>query len=210
MNRTERGIAAYLGEKRLKYIQSVKIGIAGAGGLGSNCAMHLVRSGFKCFVLVDFDKVEESNLNRQCYTLQQLDKYKVNALSENLLAVNPDLDLDVRVTRITPDNIQAMFEDCDTVVEAFDDARLKRTVVETFLPTEKLIVAASGIGGAGNADAIITRKVRDNFYMVGDMETECSKDHPPFSPKVAIAAAKQADVVLNYYITKFEIEGGLK
>ncbi|MGL1863891.1 MAG: sulfur carrier protein ThiS adenylyltransferase ThiF [Pseudodesulfovibrio sp.] len=208
MNRTERGIAVYIGEERLRYLQSITVGIAGAGGLGSNCAMHLVRSGFKHFVLTDFDRVDESNLNRQAYTMNQVGQLKVMALSENLKAVNPDLDIDVRAGEVTPDNMEALFMHCDVIVEAFDDPMVKKVLVETFLATDKLVVAASGIGGTGDSDAMVTRKVRDNFYMIGDMTTECSMEDPPLSPKVAIAAAKQADVVLNYYLEKFKTEGG--
>ncbi len=208
MNLTEQGIAVYLGEERLAFLQKVTVGIAGVGGLGSNCAMHLVRSGFKRFVLIDFDRVDESNLNRQAYQLDQVGQFKVMALSKNLRAVNPDLNLDVRTVDVTPENMGAIFMDCDVVIEAFDQPLFKKALVETFLPTDKLIVAASGIGGTGNADAIVTRKVRDNFYMIGDMETECSTENPPLSPKVAIAAAKQADVVLSHYLDKFEREGG--
>ena len=208
MNRAEQGIALYLGEERLKYLQTITVGIAGAGGLGSNCAMNLVRSGFKRFVLVDFDRVEEANLNRQAYRLDQVGRFKVMALSDNLLAVNPDLELDVRTTTVVPDNMEAVFMDCDVVVEAFDDPVVKKALVENFLASDKLIVAASGIGGTGNTDAMITRKVRDNFYMIGDMETECSMENPPYSPKVTIAAAKQADVVLSYYLEKYAAQGG--
>jgi len=207
MNQTEHGLAIYLGEERLAYLQTVTVGIAGAGGLGSNCAMHLVRSGFKRFVVADFDRVDESNLNRQAYRLDQVGQLKVVALSKNMLAVNPELDLDLRTVNVTPDNMSAIFMDCDVVVEAFDEPLFKKALVEEFLPTDKLVVAASGIGGTGNADAIRTRKVRDNFYMIGDMETECSMDNPPLSPKVAVAAAKQADVVLNHYLEKFKAEG---
>lgn len=208
MNLTEKGIAVYLGEERLAYLQTITVGIAGAGGLGSNCAMHLVRSGFRRFVLTDFDRIDESNLNRQAYRLDQVGQLKVMALSQNMLAVNPDIDLDIRTVDVTPDNMAAIFMDCDVVIEAFDEPTFKKALVETFLPTEKLVVAASGIGGTGNSDAIKTRRVRDNFYMIGDMETECSMDNPPFSPKVAIAAAKQADVVLCHYLEKFKTEGG--
>lgn len=208
MNQAERGIALYIGEDRLRYLQSITVGIAGAGGLGSNCAMHLVRSGFRRFVLIDFDRVDESNLNRQAYRLDQVGQIKVMALSKNMLAVNPDLDLDLRTVTVTPDNMEALFMECDVVVEAFDDPLFKKALVETFLPTDKLVVSASGIGGTGNADALITRKIRDNFYMVGDMETECSMDNPPLSPKVTIAAAKQADVVLNHYLEQFKTQGG--
>ena len=62
-----------------------------------------------------------------------------------------------------------------------------------------LVVAASGIGGHGDADAIVTRRVRGNFIVIGDMETECSMEHPPLAPRVALAAAKQADAVLSHF-----------
>jgi len=207
VNLTEQGLAVYLGDERLAYLQKVTVGIAGVGGLGSNCAMHLVRSGFKRFVLVDFDRVDESNLNRQAYQLDQVGQLKVMALSRNLMAVNPDIDLDIRTVEVKPDNMSAIFMNCDVVVEAFDEPFVKKAFVETFLSTDKLIVTASGIGGTGNADAIVTRKVRDNFYMIGDMETECSVENPPLSPKVSIAAAKQADVVLRYYLDQYKAEG---
>lgn len=207
MNLAEKGIAAYLGTERLKYLQTVSIGIAGAGGLGSNCAMHLVRCGFKKFILVDFDRIEESNLNRQFFRMEQLGQFKVEALGNNLREINPDLDISMHYKTVTSENMFDIFKDCDAVVEAFDAADIKKKLVETFLPTEKLLVTASGMGGAGNADEIITRKIRNNFYMIGDMKTECNAETPPYSPKVGIAAAKQADVVLAYYLDQFESEG---
>lgn len=208
MNATEQGIALYLGAARLRHLQSVTVGIAGAGGLGSNCAMLLARSGFKRFVLVDFDRVDASNLNRQAYGAEQIGRLKVTALSRNMLAVNPDLYIDLRTVRVTPGNMEAVFAGCDAVVEAFDDPLCKRGLVETLVPTGVLVVAASGIGGHGNADAIVTRRVRDNFIMIGDMETECSLEHPPFAPRVALAAAKQADAVLSHFLNTFNGQGG--
>ncbi|WP_285905460.1 sulfur carrier protein ThiS adenylyltransferase ThiF [Pseudodesulfovibrio pelocollis] len=208
MNATEQGIAVYLGAARLRHLQGVTVGIAGAGGLGSNCAMLLVRSGFKRFVLADFDRVDASNLNRQVYDADQIGQLKVTALSRTMLAVNPDLSIDLRTVRVTPDNAAAVFAGCDTVVEAFDDPQCKRALVETLLPTGVLLVAASGIGGHGNADAVTTRRVRDNFILIGDMETECSAEHPPLAPRVALAAAKQADVVLSHFLNTFKRQGG--
>lgn len=204
MNRTEQGIAKYIGKDRLRQLQGIRIGIAGAGGLGSNCAMHLVRSGFKRFVLADFDCIEESNLNRQFYFMEQIGKSKVEALGDNLQSINPDLDITAHLTEVCRENMHDLFDDCDVIIEAFDDAAAKKALVETFLPTGKLLVTASGMGGAGSSDEIKTRKVRDNFYIVGDMKTECNAETPPFSPRVAICAAKQADIVLNHYLNKFQ------
>ncbi|BCS87662.1 sulfur carrier protein ThiS adenylyltransferase ThiF [Pseudodesulfovibrio sediminis] len=208
MNRTEQGIAVYLGEDCLEYLQGITVGIAGAGGLGSNCAMHLVRSGFRRFVLVDFDRVELSNLNRQAFTLEQVGQRKVEALAANMMAVNPDCECDVHDVEVTADNISSLFDHCSVVVEAFDAPEAKKALVEKLVPTGKLVVAASGMGGVGEADALVTRKVRDTFYLVGDGKTACAGDTPPMSPKVGIAAAKQADVVLGYFLQLFDKEGG--
>lgn len=208
MNATEKGLAVYIGEERLRFLQSVTVGIAGAGGLGSNCAMHLVRSGFRKFVLLDYDRIDASNLNRQVFTHDQIGQLKVMALSRNMLAVNPDLELDVRTVALTAKNVDALFMECDVVVEALDDPAYKKMLVEAYIATHKLVVSASGIGGCGAVNAIVTRKVRDNFYMIGDMETECGHDNPPLSPKVAIAAAMQADAVLNHYFQLYDKQGG--
>ncbi|WP_319467586.1 sulfur carrier protein ThiS adenylyltransferase ThiF [uncultured Pseudodesulfovibrio sp.] len=208
MNEMERGVAVYVGEKALAHLQSVTVGIAGAGGLGSNCAMNLVRCGFRKFVLADFDRVEKSNLNRQAFTLDQVGKLKVVALAGNMKSVNPDLEIELVSTDLNPENMDAVFMNCDAVVEALDVSVFKRAVVEAYLPSGKLVVAASGIGGTGDADAIVTRRVRDNFYMIGDMETECCAEYPPFSPKVTVAAAKQADVVFSHFLDEFKNREG--
>ena len=208
MNRVELGMAAYLGREQLAFLQRVKIGIGGAGGLGSNCAMHLVRSGFKRFVLVDFDRVDFSNLNRQAFTEAQVGDFKVHALAENLRGVNPDIELDLHVEEVDGARMAGLFADCDAVVEAFDSAGAKKLLVETLLPTGKLVVSASGIGGCGNTDALVTRRVRENFYLIGDGKTECSGTTPPLSPRVGVAAAKQADAVLGYFLAQFESKGG--
>lgn len=210
MNVTEKGIAVYLGEDRLRYIQNVVVGIAGAGGLGSNCAMHLVRSGFKRFVLVDVDEVDASNLNRQCFCASQVGQPKIVALAANIRSVNPDAQVELVNRRLVPENMLGTFSWCDVVVEALDGPFFKKALVETFLPTSKLVVTASGIGGVGDADRIVTRKVRDDLYMIGDESTECSHESPPMAPKVIVAAAKQADVVLNYFLEMYEREGGAK
>jgi len=187
MNSVEEGIAAHIGEESLARLQSVKIGIAGCGGLGSNCAMHLVRSGFTRFTLVDFDRVESSNLNRQAVFNSQVGEFKAEALAANMRAVNPDLELGIYVERVDVARVKKLFGDCDAVVEAFDRAAAKKRLVEALLPLGRLVVSTSGIGGCGDGDALATRKVRDNFYLIGDGVTECSLDTPPLSPRVGLS-----------------------
>lgn len=202
MNGFEQGLVKYLGEERLRKIQQVKIGIAGAGGLGSNCAFNLIRSGFKNFLLVDFDLIEYSNLNRQFYFYSQVGQKKVEVLKANLLAINPDLEIQTFSQKVQEDNVETLFQDCQVIVEAFDQAFYKRMLVEAYLNSDKLLVAASGLAGWGNSDQIVTHKIRKNFYLIGDLVSEVSEDLPPISPRVNIAAAKQADIILSYILNQ--------
>ena len=196
MNAFEEGLSCYFSLEQLAKIQQVKIGIAGAGGLGSNCAMLLVRSGFKRLLLVDFDEVSESNLNRQNFFMHQVGQKKVDVLTDNLLKINPDLQIAKYKEKINSSNISEVFEDCDIIIEAFDQVAAKMLVVEKFAQSDKVIVAASGIAGYGDSNRIITKKINQKFYVVGDLATDIAKI-APYAPCVMLAAAKQADLVLQ-------------
>ncbi len=194
------GLLKYFDDKSLAKIESVKVGIAGAGGLGSNCAFNLVRSGFMDFVIADFDIVEPSNLNRQFFFTDQIGMPKVEALEINLRRINPEILFYGRQILVQSDNIDSLFGECDVIVEAFDRAEYKKLIIEHFAGSGKLLVSASGIAGVGNSDEIITRKINRNFYIIGDGKSSVSETNPPFSPKVNIAAAKQADCVLEWVL----------
>lgn len=202
MNQFEKGLRTYFSEEQLRKIRTVTVGIAGAGGLGSNCAFNLVRSGFSKFVLCDFDAVEPSNLNRQFYFLDQAGKPKVEALAENLRRINPAAALTLHHRRVTDENVRELFGGCDAVVEAFDAAGMKKMIAEAFARSGKLFVSASGLAGYGNSDAIMIRKVNEHFFLVGDAVSEASASLPPCSPRVNIAAAKQADIVLSWALNR--------
>lgn len=197
MNKFERALLSTLGRDNLSKIQSCKIGLAGAGGLGSNCARFLVCSGFKRFKIVDFDRVEYSNLNRQFYFLHQVGQLKVDALDQNLSQINPELEIEKLPLQIDQTNVNQLFDDCHILIEALDRPEDKSMVVEAYWSSAGLIVAASGLAGWGRGDDIITRRIKPNFFMVGDMVSEATRDLPPLAPGVNIVAAKQADVVLS-------------
>lgn len=202
MNEFEASLLKYIDINKLRKIQSIKVGIAGAGGLGSNCALNLVRCGFKKFRIVDFDIVEYSNLNRQFFFLDQVGMPKVEALRQNLSHINPDIQIEALNVKVTKENVQTLFYDCDVIVEAFDRVECKTMIVEEYFSSGKFLVAASGIGGWGNSDDIIVKKVHSRFCLIGDQISEVNEDMPPLSPKVNITAAKQADVVLEWAIER--------
>lgn len=198
MNVLRSGLKRYFSGEMLERIGAVRVGIAGAGGLGSNCAQMLVRSGFMKLVVADFDVVEPGNLNRQFFFPDQVGMAKVEALRDNLLRLNPELELKICRDRIGAENAREVFAGCDVMVEAFDRAECKKMLAEAFFGSGGLYVTASGVGGWGDGDAVATRRLRQGFYLIGDNETESDDTAPPCAPRVNIAAAKQANLVLAY------------
>ena len=191
----------YLTSEERVILESARVGIAGAGGLGSNCAMHLVRAGVRHLTVVDFDIVNESNLNRQFFFRDQLGLKKVEALKENLLRI--DLDADIRAVemRLDASSARETFADCDIVVEAFDVVDAKVMLVSAFASSGKKLVTASGLAGWGRSNAMRVRRM-GNIVAIGDGETSVGEGAAPASPRVGIAAAMQANAVVAMLLGK--------
>lgn len=179
------------------------IGIAGAGGLGSNCAASLIRSGIGKLIIADFDVVTDANLNRQFFFHDQIGERKVDALRDNLLRICPFASLQMHNIKVSPENISLLFSTCDIVVEAFDLADQKQMLIEYML--ENLphipVVAASGLAGWGGADMLSTIR-SGSLYICGDETSEVSDENPPLAPKVNIVSNLQADTVLGILLSE--------
>ncbi len=173
----------------------MRIGIAGAGGLGSNVAVNLVRTGITSIKIVDFDEIEESNLNRQFYFKDQVGQKKVNALYENLKRINPELDIITINRKLDRKNIHNIFSDCDIIVEAFDKNIYKSMIVEELLTKKMLIVSGNGVAD-NDLERIETKKLKDNLFVVGDFDKGIDR-FGTFSTKVSIIAAIMANIVLK-------------
>ena len=192
----------YLTPAERAVLEKVRIGVAGAGGLGSNCAMHLVRAGIRHLVVADFDVVGESNLNRQFFFRDQLGMKKVDALKANLLRIDPEADIQAVDVRLDAASTRELFEDCDIVVEAFDVVEAKTMILSTLMPLGMRLVTASGLAGWGKSNAMRVRKMGANVVVVGDGETGVATDVAPVSPRVGIAAAMEANAVVAWLLGK--------
>ena len=186
----------YLTPEERAALESVRVGIAGAGGLGSNCAMHLVRSGVKHITIADFDVVNESNLNRQFFFRDQIGQKKVEAIKANLLRIEPDADIRAVDIRLDASSAREVFADCGIVVEAFDAVDAKVMLVSAFASSGKKLVTASGLAGWGRSNAMRVRKM-GNIVAIGDGETSVGDGAAPVSPRVGIAAAMEANAVVS-------------
>ena len=187
-------MACHLPPGHIARLDSVRVGIAGAGGLGSNCAMLLVRSGVRHLYIADHDVVSLSNLNRQFFFPDQLGQSKIAALAENLRALNPSLDLTLLPERLDESSAVTFFSSCDIVAEAVDDAETKQKLIHALLEAGHVVVAASGMAGWGND---MRRRILGRLTVVGDFTSEVNRNAPPLAPRVMLAAAMQADEILR-------------
>jgi len=190
-----------------KSFSSATVAICGLGGLGSNIAISLTRAGIGKLILIDFDRVDITNLHRQQYKACQIGRYKTEALSENLREITPYIELKRHTVRITEENIAELLQDADIICEAFDDAEAKAMLTNIVLETmaDKYLVAASGMAGMGSTNTIQTRKVSNHFYLCGDGASDVAEEGSLVATRVMLCAAHQAHTVLRILTKQFEI-----
>ena len=181
-----------------KKLKKTRVCILGLGGLGSNVAVLLTRSGIGYLKLVDFDIVEASNLNRQQYRVSHIGMKKTEAMKSIIREINPFVETEVLDIKVDRENIYSTVGDIEIVVEAFDRAETKAMLMEELLTnTNKIVVSASGMAGLGSANEIVTRKIKDNFYLIGDNYSDYEEYSGIMSTRVMLCAAHQANMVLR-------------
>ena len=179
-------------------LSKASVGIAGVGGLGSNAAIALARSGVGRLVIVDFDVVEEKNLNRQYFFLRQVGAFKVDALQENIRLVNPAVKVDIHNARLEQGSMDVFFHDVDVIIEALDDAETKAQFVEEILLKlpDVPLVAASGVAGYGHCERIELHRI-GKLSMLYDGQAKSSDEDVLLGPRVGVLANWEADLVLE-------------
>ena len=186
---------------------SATVAICGLGGLGSNIAIALARAGIGKLILIDFDRVDITNLHRQQYKANQIGRYKTEALAENLQEIAPYIELVTITKRITETNVSSLLKDVDVVCEAFDDPEAKAMLVNAVLEQfpHTYLVAASGMAGMDTANTIQTRKVTKRFYLCGDEQSDVVDTIGLVAPRVMLCAAHQAHTVLRILAGEYEV-----
>ena len=187
------------GEDLQNKISAARVAVCGLGGLGSNIAIALARAGVGHLHLIDFDRVDLTNLNRQQYAVGQLGQYKTDALRETLSLVSPYCDVTCDTIQVTKENLPDLLKTEDYICEAFDRAEAKAMLVSGVLEhfPEKYLVAASGLEGLGSANTIQTRRVSKRFYLCGDGTSDSSVGLGLVASRVLVCAAHEANMILR-------------
>ena len=188
-------------------LSSATVAVCGLGGLGSNIAISLARAGIGRLILIDFDRVDITNLHRQQYKASQIGEYKTDAMTENLKEIAPYVEIQSHNVRVNESNAYDLMKDADIICEAFDNAECKSMLTDTVLEKmpDKFFVAASGMAGMNSPNSIKTRKITDKFYLCGDGVSDVNDNIGLVAPRVMLCAAHQAHTVLRIIANKFEV-----
>ncbi len=188
-------------------LKSARVAVAGLGGLGSNVAVSLTRAGVGELMLVDFDRVDLSNLNRQQYEIADLGRYKTEALSERLTRINPYVKLTRKTIKVTAENAAGIFGGFGIVCEAFDRADRKAMLISALLGEcrNTVIVSGSGMAGYLSSNMIQTKRAFDRLYICGDGVTDSADVNGLMAPRVAICANHQANMIIRLILGEREV-----
>ena len=183
------------------------VAICGLGGLGSNIAICLARAGVGKLILIDFDKVDVTNLHRQQYKAGQVGIPKTEALTSNLKEINPYITIETHNTKVTEDNVIELTKEADIVCEAFDKAESKAMLVNAVLENapDKYIFSSSGMAGFGSANLIKTKKLSKRFFLSGDSVSDVNDGIGLISSRVMVCAAHEAHMVLRILMGETEV-----
>lgn len=188
-------------------VKKSRVAVAGLGGLGSNIAISLARTGIGALHLIDFDVVEPSNLNRQQYKISHLGMFKTEALKKEISEINPFVEVIIDTVKVTEENLESLFKNDDIVCEAFDNPQEKALLVNgviEYFPGKK-IVASSGMAGFESSNTIKTRKITNDFYLCGDGETSAQIGRGLMAPRVSICAGHQANMILRLILDEKDV-----
>ncbi len=175
------------------------VAVCGLGGLGSHIATTLARAGVGTLILIDYDRVDITNLHRQQYKADQIGKYKTDAMAEILKEIAPYTEVKLITGKITRNNCAAFLTGADVVCEAFDRAEEKAMLTDCVMEllSDSYLVAASGMAGIGTPNSIRTRSVTKRFYLCGDEESDVDDVGSLIAPRVMLCAAHQALTTLR-------------
>lgn len=180
-------------------LSNAYVAIAGLGGLGSNIAVMLARSGVGHLLLIDFDSVDVTNLNRQIYMIPHVGMKKTEALKTILEQINPYLDYEFKSVKVTPEMVKDLFSAYPIVCEAFDKPDQKAMLVGELLSQfeDTVVVSGNGMAGYQDANEIVTKQKLRRLYVCGDEHTDVLDGIGLMAPRVTVCAAHQANKVIQ-------------
>ena len=190
-----------IGVSGQKKIASSKILVIGVGGLGCPLLLYLANSGVKNFGIVDNDKIELSNLNRQIlFTKADLGKYKVSQAEKILKRIDKNINIKSYKKKVDVDNIKSIIKNYDIICDGTDNFKSRYLINDYSLKFKKILISAAINKFNGHLFKFDFRKKTPCFRCFmpeyPNSENNCETDGI-ISPLAGVMGTLQANEVLK-------------
>jgi len=136
-----------VGQKGSQKLAQTSVAVIGLGGVGSYSAEALARSGIGKFILIDFDVIESTNINRQILALKStIGKPKVELMQQRILDINPKAEVIIYQEVLDGNNQKRLLEGAEYCVDAIDSLSSKIGLLEFLLKNERKFISVMGAG----------------------------------------------------------------
>lgn len=184
-----------------KALQKSTVGIVGAGGVKSPILLYLAAAGVGKIKIIDFDRVELSNLNRQIlYTQSDIGLYKSEAAATHLMELNPEIIVEPMVNRLTRDNFEQLFHDCDLVFEGGNSSTEREAFNRAALSSGKIYIHASAQFNYGYVFTVVPTVTPCFECVFDDLPRSHGGPVPIIGTATAIAGSIAASEAINILI----------
>ena len=159
-------IIKLIGEDNLNKIKNAKVCIVGLGGVGGYAVETLIRSGIENIVLVDYDKIDITNLNRQIITnINNLGELKTDASEKRIKSINPNCNITKLNIKLSPSNIEELFKyNFEYLIDACDTIVVKEELIKRCLDNNIKIISSMGTGNKLNPQELEVIDIRKTSY----------------------------------------------
>ena len=155
-----------IGKNNINKLRDTTILIVGLGGVGGYATESLARSGIGHIIIVDYDKIDITNINRQIIAnTNNIGEYKTTEFKKRILEINPDCIVDVINERVTPDNINMLFSNnIDYIVDACDTFDTKMALIYESINRKIKLISSMGTGNKLDPSKLKIMDIRKTSY----------------------------------------------
>lgn len=154
-----------IGSTCLEHLKKSKVLVVGVGGVGGYAVEALARAGVGHLRIVDYDKVDETNLNRQIIALQStIGQYKVDVMKERILDINPEAVITANKDFVNEDNIEDFVRDVDFVVDACDTVATKLEIIKICKKKNIPFISCMGTGNKMDPTRLKIMDIKKTSY----------------------------------------------
>lgn len=157
-------ISRFIGDENVDLLHSKKVALIGLGAVGGFCLEALARSGIGRFSLADFDKISETNINRQILALHStIGKSKAELAKERVLDIYPRAQIDAYDEFVCKNNHEKIFSDADIIIDCIDSLNPKIDLLEAAVKTGIPVISSMGAALRKDPSMIMCAPLKDTW-----------------------------------------------